>query len=252
MTLRDVRIHYFHANAAAIGGVLERPFKKDIPVQSAASLSPSGGSYEASTVDFQFEKIITAKTTRSRVEGHMVGSSASTRFMSTVEGVNVLDVVRADEVVAYIATEHPGEDPDVPRVDFGATRITGLRIGDSIVTIHLDLKLLNNGNGSHFPKKPHLYDKAIWKRVGQKFDDEKRSLQCSLVEKIEVIRGKLPGKLVKPHVIEIPNFGRVHLAELLISGNSYELLMMRLELGCPVIGSATMSAGKVNGQGGGG
>jgi hypothetical protein len=250
MTLRDVRTHYFHANAAAIGGVLERPLKKDIPVQSAACLSPSGGSYEANTVNFQFEKIISANATRSRVEGHMLGGSATTRVLSVVEGVNVLDVVRADEVVAYISTEHPGEDPDVPRVDFGSTGITGLHIGDSIVTVHLDLKLLNNGNGSRFPNKPHLYDKSLWKKVGRKFDDEKSSLQCSLVEEIEVLRGKLPGKLVKPNVIEIPNFGRVHLAELLISGNSYELLMIRLELGCPVIGSTTMSAGKVNGTGG--
>ena len=36
MTLRDVRTHYFHANAAAIGGVLERPLKKDIPALKAA------------------------------------------------------------------------------------------------------------------------------------------------------------------------------------------------------------------------
>jgi hypothetical protein len=42
----------------------------------------------------------------------------------------------------------------------------------------------------------------------------------------------------------------MHLAELLVSGTSYELIMMRLELGCPVVGSASMSATKVNGGGG--
>jgi len=195
---------------------------------------------------------MTAKATRSRVEGHMLGGLATTRGLAAVNGLNVLDMVRADEVMAYISTEHPGEEPHVPRVDFGTTNFTGLRIGDSILNIHLDLKLLSDGNGDRFPKRPHVFDKAVWKKVGQKFDDEKGFLQCSLVEQIEVIRGKLPGKLIEPNIIEIQDFGRVHLAELLISCNSYELIMIRLELGCTNEGSATMSATKVNGQGGGG
>ena len=70
MSLRNRRIHYFHANATAVGGYIERPFRKDIPTQAPTSLSPSGGSDEASTTNFQFEKIITANATRSRVEGH--------------------------------------------------------------------------------------------------------------------------------------------------------------------------------------
>ncbi len=250
MSFGNRRIHYFHANATAIGGVLERPFRKDIPVQAPTSLSPSGGSDEATSANFQFEKIITANSTRSRVEGHMLGGLATTRALSVVEGVNVLDVVRAEELVAYIATEHPGEGPDVPRVDFGRTSITGLRLGDSIVKVHLDLSILSNGNGKGFPKKPHLQDKAIWKKVDQKFNPDKGALICSLVEEIEVIRGKLPGKLIQPNTVEIPNFGQVHLAELVVSGNSYELIMMRLELGCPVIGSTSMSSNVVNGKGG--
>jgi hypothetical protein len=40
------------------------------------------------------------------------------------------------------------------------------------------------------------------------------------------------------------------LAELLLSGNSYELIMMRLELGCPVVGSTSMATDVVNGRGG--
>jgi hypothetical protein len=252
MSLRNVRTHYFHADATAIGGYIERPFAKNIPVQAPTALSPSGGEDEASTTNFEFEKIISAKATRTRVEGTFLGGLATTRATAVVEALNVLDMVRVEELVAYISTEHPGEEPDVPKVDFGRTDITSLRVGDSILKVHLDLKLLNNGNRNRFPKQPQLYEKALWKKADKKFNPDRGFLQCSLVEKIEVIRGELPGKLIEPNIIEIQNFGRVHLAELLVTGKSYELIMMRFELGCPTQGAATSAATQVNGQGGGG
>jgi len=250
MTLRAVRTHYFHANASAIGGYIERPFVKNIPVQSPTSLSPSGGADEAATAAFQFEKIIAAHATRSRVEGSYVAGLPTTRAMAAVEGLNVLDTIRADELVAYISSVHPAEDPDVPTIDLNRTAINGLRVGEAILRVHLDLEILSNGNGKRFPKRPYLQEKSLWKRADRKFDPEKGFLQCTLVEKIEVVRGKLAAKIVDTNILEVPNIGRLHLAEFLVSGNSYELIMMRLELGCPVVGQSSASATKVNGTGG--
>lgn len=249
MSLRDGRTHYFHADATALGGHIERPFVENIPVQAPTSLPPVGGEADARSVNFQFEKIVSARATRTRVEGSFLNGLATTRMTAVVEDLNVLDVVRVAELVAYISTEHPGKDPGVPRVDFGGTSIRKLHVGDSELDVRLNPKLLNNGNGDRFPKKPHVFDKGLWKKVGQRFDEGKGFLQCSLVEKIEVTRGKLPGKLVRPNILEIPGFGRVHLAELLISGNSYQLIMMRFELGCPTQGAVSASSGKVNGGG---
>src|ERR1700741_2655664 len=110
MTLRAVRTHYFHANASAIGGFLEKPFAKIIPVQSPTSLSPSGGADEAATTNFQFEKILSAHSTRSAVGGSFLGGLPTTRALAAVEGLNVLDPIRADELVAYISTEYPAQD----------------------------------------------------------------------------------------------------------------------------------------------
>jgi hypothetical protein len=251
MTLRAVRTHYFHANASAIGGVIERPFVKNIPVQSPTSLSPSGGADEAATTNFQFEQIMSARATRSRVEGTYLAGLPTTRAMAAVEDLNVLDTIRADELVGYISTVHPAEDPDVPTIDLGKTSISGLRIGEAILRVHLDLTLMNDGNGKRFPKRPYLLEKSLWKKADKKFNPDKGFLQCTLVEKIEIVRGKLQGKVVDTNIIEVPNIGRIHLAEFLVSGNSYELIMLRLELGCPVVGQSSNSATKVNGGGGG-
>ena len=247
MSLRNGRTHYFHADATAIGGYIDRPFVMNIPVQAANSLSPSGGANDASSANFDFQNIISARATRTRVEGHFINGLATTRMTAVVDELNVLNRVRADEVVAYIATEHPGEDPDVPRVDFGRTRIRDLRVDDSVLEVQLDLDLLNNGNGHGFPETAPVYQKKFWKKVGQSFDEDRGFLQCSLVKKINVTRGKFPGKFVAPNVFEIQGFGRVHVAELLLTGDSYELIMLRFELGCPTQGSTTASSGKVNG-----
>jgi len=248
MTLRDVRTHYFHANATAIGGYIEKPLARIIPVQSPTSLSPSGGADQASTANFQFdpfENIMSARLTRSGVEGTFRDGNPRTRAMARVEDLDVLGVIHADELFAYISTEHPGKVPDVPIVKFGKSAINGLRVGNASLTVHLNTELLDSKD---FPTQPHLREIAIWKWAKKDFASSKEFLQCSLVSKID-INGTLPGRQVEPNIIEIDNIGRMHLAELLVSGTSYELIMMRLELGCPTVGSATMSATKVNGGG---
>jgi hypothetical protein len=251
MSFSNERTHFFHANATAIGGYISKPLAKIIPVQSPTSLSPSGGADEAATATtFQFEKIMSAKATRSRVEGSFIDRRPTTRAMAVVEDLNVLDEIRVDELFAYISSVHPGEEPDVPIIKFGDTAINGLRIGDALLKVHLDTSLLELGNGKRFPKKPHLFEKSLWKRADEKFEPDKGFLKCSLVEEIEVIRGKKPN-IVGPNTIDIPNIGRMHLAELLLIGNSYQLIMMRLELGCPTQGSSSNAATIVNGKGGG-
>lgn len=247
MSFRNGRTHIFHADATALGGHIERPFVKDIPVQAPTSLAPAGGTTEIHTSEFKFDDVLSARATHTRVEGHFLHGLATTRMTAMVEDLNVLDRVRTEELVAYISTEHPGQEPDVPRVDFGKTRIVNLRVDDAVLKVHLNLKLLNNGNGDRFPEQAPVFDRGFWKKVGQEFDEKKGFLPCTLVDKIEVTQGKLPGKLVPPNIIEITDFGRVHLAELLIRCHSYQLIMMRFELGCPTQGAASASSGKVNG-----
>lgn len=252
MSLGKRRTHYFHADATALGGHLEKPFSKNIPTQAPVSLSPAGGEADAHSTDFRFDDILSASAARTRVEGTYLNGLATTRVSAVVENLNVLDTVRADQVSLYISTQHPGVQPDIARIDFGKTSITNLRVGDSLLKVYLDLELLSNGKRDEFPSRQPVFDKGFWKKVGKRYDEERDSLQCTLVKKIEVARGKLPGKIVPPNILELPEFGRVHVAELILSGNSYQVIMLRFQLGCPTQGDAAVSAGKVNGHGGGG
>jgi len=243
------RNHYFHADASGLGAVIEKPSVADFPVQSPLSLPPVGGHATAHSAHFQFEGIVSASSTFSEVEGSLEAESARTTAFSAVKRLNVLDRVKVREAVAHIKAEHPYEG-DVPRVTFGETRLSPLHIGDSIIEVILDKDLLG-GNGDGFPERAHLRDERLWQKVGEQYDDDAGFLRCSLVKDFKVLKGALP-KRVGRNGFEIEGFGRFFLAEFLVQYHSYQLIMLRFELGCPTEGQVSAAVAKANGKGGGG
>ncbi|MFZ0201742.1 MAG: hypothetical protein WAL05_21285 [Candidatus Sulfotelmatobacter sp.] len=90
-------------------------------------------------------------------------------------------------------------------------------------------------------------------------------ITCSLVENVEIMNidakaaDGTPAPIKPParsfgHVIHIPDFGNVFLAELTVNHNSFHLTMIRLELGCIASGQSGFGTAVVNGgsKGGGG
>jgi len=81
---------------------------------------------------------------------------------------------------------------------------------------------------------------------------------CSLVEHVEIEDIEIPIRDAKPivipppargfgHVIHVPDFGTIFLAELKVNHNTFHLTMIRLELGCLADGSASVVTCTVNG-----
>jgi hypothetical protein len=88
-------------------------------------------------------------------------------------------------------------------------------------------------------------------------------ITCSLVEHVEIknISAKgADGKSIEipppvksfGHVIHIPDFGNIFLAELTVSHDTYNLTMIRVDMGCLAAGSAGVASCSVNGGGKGG
>ena len=66
-------------------------------------------------------------------------------------------------------------------------------------------------------------------------------LLCSLVDGVG---GAIPGRSFG-HVLEIPDFGRIFLGELLVAPSSFRISMIRAELGCTVQGGGNASCAAV-------
>jgi hypothetical protein len=75
---------------------------------------------------------------------------------------------------------------------------------------------------------------------------EQAKVKCSLVKSVKVTGvGKSFG-----HLIHVPDFGKISLADLTVNHNSFSLTMINLHLGCIGDGTGGVGTTNVNGQGG--
>jgi hypothetical protein len=91
---------------------------------------------------------------------------------------------------------------------------------------------------------PNLFKKRYDWLVSANEIDSRGYLLCSLVK--ETQGGDL--KNTFGHVIHVPGFGNVFLAEVTLDGRSYHLTMLRAEMGCASAGTVSMSAAIANGK----
>jgi hypothetical protein len=146
--------HYFHAEAHALAGRLELPFKEEIKKQAFVKLEgqladlkeeerAQRNYFSQNAKNFRLEGIISYAAAHTQVSGHQSDkheNASVTLATSVVEDLNILNVVTADRVVAQISTTHfQGEG--APEVTFLGTHFENLRIArhSAIPLMRLDL-----------------------------------------------------------------------------------------------------------------
>ena len=109
MDTNNKRVHYYHADASALGGHIRRPFDKAIPVQAPVSLPPVGGYAARRRKAFNVKSIVAFEAAYTQVSGsaNRETGAFTTLVTSTVEKFNVLDTFTADRLVAQISVDHP-------------------------------------------------------------------------------------------------------------------------------------------------
>jgi hypothetical protein len=277
--------HDFCAEAYVLSADLEQPLDEEITPRSQVVL-PKDGHYQFKKVEpFRFEGILSYESGYTQVAGYPSSKTVDSKSIgfvtlatSVLEGLNVLDVVTADRVVAQISTLHPeyGKGP-VPSVTFLGTRFENLRIDGHKVDVGRDLDILG-ARGDH--NRSYFDDDEVKSRISQQNDriasvknlpewaskeyprgrpavNGSGELSCSVVNSLKGCPGTSFG-----HVIDLPHFGKIFLGELeveRIPGNpskemydtyKFHLTMIRLEMGCLAEGKAKIVALDSNGRGG--
>jgi hypothetical protein len=275
--------HFYDAEAYVFSTELEEPIRRTIDKQAFVELPESGGYRFERAEPLRVEGIVSHRGGYTQVAGHRGshGHDANTLATAALEGVNVLDVLTADRVVAQIITEHP-LNGHVPSVSFLGTRFENLRIGGEKIELEPHLEILapqSDGDQSYFS------DGGVFSRIAHQYANIKRmaglpkwasdqfnwdpaeaqrqnEMNCSLVNSVSGSPGKTFG-----HVIELPHFGKIFLGELTVKREPandgprlelsrpeeykyrFQLTMIRLELGSPARGRMRIIKCDSNGKG---
>lgn len=275
-------VHEYYAEANVLSAELEQPLREEIKPRARVKL-PKDGHYQFKQADhFRFEGILSYQSGYTQVAGHPSSKVAgfTTLATSVLEGLNVLDVITADRVVAQISTVHPAYGTgQVPSVTFLGTRFDNLRIGGHKVEVERSLDILGPRNEDD---RSYFEDTGVLGRISQQYDtiataenlpdwaakeypkgrpalNGSKKLECSVVNRVKGAPGTPFG-----HVIDLPHFGKIFLGELQVEREpgdpskkkydayTFHLTMIRLEMGCLAKGCARIVALDSNGKGKGG
>ncbi len=271
--------HKYDAAAYVLSADIEQPLREKIRPQAQVIL-PSDGQYEFRQAEpFRLEGILSYRGGYTQVAGRpsVKVEGFTTLTTSVIEGLNVLDVVTADRVVAQISTTHPvyGKG-QVPSVTFLGTRFDNLRIDGRRVELDFNLDLLGP---RHDDDRSYLDDADVYRQVVEqqgRFSPEDdlpdwaaeeapsitsngngdRQLKCSVVNGIQSAAGVPFG-----HVIHLPHFGRIVLGDLRVTQTygdpaagvydkyRFRLTMIKIKMGCLAEGTISVTPADSNGGG---
>jgi hypothetical protein len=278
------RIHTYHGEASLFEMNVLTPFEEKVSPQAKLELYGSG---ERSHYHFEpagpyrLRGIASYESGYTQVAGNRSlkhEGRFSTLTTSVIEGLNILDILTADRVVAQISTAHP-IDGAVPEVSFLGSRFENLRIAGHEVKCETNLNILGPrpvedqcyfknqtvmdrieeqygklSAGDYFPDwatERYPRDQPGWVTSNGAGDVAK----CSLVNRAHCDQTSFG------HVIDVPHFGKFFLAELQVTRRppgpdefydayNFHVTMIRMELGCSTTANGGASSAESNGQGG--
>jgi hypothetical protein len=257
MTTKERIPFYFHAGAHALSGFFTRPIQHLIEVQAATSLPTTGGAGSARVENFRLNEHVSFKAGYSHVSGSTKEEKEkithTTMATAVVEGLNILDVLTADRVVARLSSSFDPANEEARILVIGS-RFENLRIAGHRVEVELHHELALRLDTFEAVRKEFATN-PDFRRMAADPDGTGRLpesiaahgvVRWSLVKEIEP--AKCPGVVRYGRVLEVPEFGKIHLAEVLIEHGRKTLTMLRLELGSPNGGQITAVEANSNGR----
>jgi hypothetical protein len=239
-TLHRIPFH-FHAEGHAFSGEFRHPLWSVIPAQASASLSQIGGHATALVENFHHQDFVCFKSAHTHISGKRRRDETFVTHASTVvKGLNILGMVTAERIVCRLTSIHSPKEKE-GHIIAEDSRFEGLKVNGEDVKVILRHDLLVKCKTFDDLAKGIASDA----KSGKIAETKDGVALCSLVEKIET---KLKGVDAKRHLIEVPNFGKIFLAEVYAEPGTRTLTMLRLELGSPHVADITAAETRTNGR----
>jgi hypothetical protein len=258
----DGRVFLYRAFSVGVGGTLTRPFPQVVDGQASVSLPIVGGYTSARVENYRLRELISFKEARTHATGSQSADGAfNTVVSSTIEGLNILDVITCDAVVGRVSSRHAPDGAEPEIITAGST-FHNLKVAGHPVNLEFDETLVGSELATYTAFRTRFEkDKTFQQQAQQRFlwTTAPDKLPARFASRVLMpnrkdwpeSRGMVPCSLVKNlqcdapelsrygHILCLPQFGYIILAELFISQYARRLTMIRLELGSPVEGRLT-------------
>lgn len=158
---------HYHASGHAFSGELIRPVQRIIPVQAGITLPTTGGVGAAHVENFRLDEVVSFRRGSAHVSGSIKEDKEdkdkiihTTHATATIEGLNILDIVTADRIVAHLSSSHKeGTKAREGEVLLVGSRFENLRFAGCPVDVELHHRLF-------LELKTHEAIKRAWERRG--------------------------------------------------------------------------------------
>lgn len=259
----------FKGQAVGVAGRITAPSCETIDVQASVALPDIGGYGTAEVTSFYDNKYVRFDRARSVVTGTCPAEEGddddccakySTLVRCTIEGLNVMDTVTADRVVANIVSEHSGNPGDEPSVKLIGSRFEGLRVAGIACKVDLAVDVFDQ-----YSKYKDLQDAYAPPKSAIRSVIDAPSQQCKnapgqvksrlpetkgdgkglprLVSLVRSITPEFPVLKIFGHIIHVEGFGSIRLAEVDLRSYTRALTMLRIDLCGPTHGVMMMVSG---------
>jgi hypothetical protein len=264
----------YHASAVGASGHITLPFNEIIPVQASIALPESGGFGTARADRLKFHGILSFESAEAVVAGSYSPKDRSYDSVATVTitGLDILGMVTAGRVVARIASSHPADPEKEHSITPLGSYFDDLRIAGRPVELDLATDTFakfdnarkvraayrDNEDGFHdefdkltltgredVPEGCWKYFPWLGERTSHAIEEEHGIVSCSLVREIHGLpRGLRP----VGHVIPVPGFGIIRLAEFKMTGTDRRISMLEVDLGSTPSGKLSIGGAQGNGS----
>jgi len=231
---------HFHANCHAFSGEIHEPVWYPIPAKAATSLPTIGGHAELAHGEFRVDEFISFRRAHSHVAGRRTGEKVYvTHATTTIEGLNIENVLTADRITCRLRSIHDPQHPEGLILSNGSV-FENFRINGHKLEVTLRHRILEDFDT--FAKLAGQIEKQ--RRPG---DVVKPSgILFSLVERIETDLPFVPKD--GGNSFEVPDFGKVTIAEVFAVAGVRTLTMLHLEMGSPQTTNLTVAESLTNGK----
>jgi hypothetical protein len=256
----------FRGSAIGLAGRITYPFDDLIKVQAASALPDTGGYGSSRSTKFRYREILSFDLAHTEVIGRLSSDDTySTLCKATVEGLNVLEMVTADRIVAnLVSTCNAGGNSECSSRLIGSY-FENLRIAGIPIEVDLAIDVFDRYDTYALLAEAYRTDESVRKlfrdialkeryhaappKVARWFSapsaEEPELPSQNGVTAVSLVRKLTPASAALEswgHVIYVRGFGTIRLAELGVSAATRTLTMLQIDLGSAVGGDVTACA----------